>query len=482
MDNKTHPTTLVIFGASGDLTQRKLIPALFSLSQKGMLPAYTRIVGFARREWDHDQFRALLLEGMQKYAPTLLDEAAWTTFAQHIFYVQGNLDVPEDYDKLQTYLGELEGKPANRLYYLATSPEFFTVIVEQLGSRKMDEPQDGTWCHIVIEKPFGHDLASALDLNQKVQAVFKEEQVYRIDHYLGKETVQNLLTFRFANTIFEPLWNRNYVDHVQITNAETVDVGHRAGYYEESGVVRDMFQNHLLQLVSLTAMEPPATFNAKALRDETVKVLHAISPIHMRDTVWGQYRKYRDAEGVVPNSRTPTFLAIKLFVDNWRWQGVPFYVRSGKALAKRTTEITLQFKQVPHLLFPDNTTLSPNRLSICIQPDEGIHLTFETKIPGGGMRSKSVDMDFHYGEISDQALPDAYERLLLDAIKGDASLFTRSDGIERAWQLVDPLLQAWERKEGPPLAFYESGTWGPAEADELLSDHGRTWLLGCNDC
>ncbi|GAB4580941.1 MAG: glucose-6-phosphate dehydrogenase [Anaerolineales bacterium] len=475
------PTTLVIFGASGDLTQRKLIPALFSLYKKELLPAQTRIVGFARRPWDHEKFRGILLDGMHQYAPKLFDAPAWETFAGQVFYSQGDLSTPADYDKLQTLLAELEGAPANRLYYLATGPEYFIPIVQQLGARKMDEENPDHWCHIVIEKPFGHNLASALELNREVQAVFREEQVYRIDHYLGKETVQNLLTFRFANTIFEPLWNRNYVDHVQITNAETVDVGHRAGYYEHSGVVRDMFQNHLLQLVSLTAMEPPATFNAKALRDETVKVLHAISPIQMRDTVWGQYRKYRDAEGVAPNSRTPTFIAIKLFIDNWRWQGVPFYVRSGKALAARTTEIALQFKQVPHLLFPDNTSLSPNRLSICIQPDEGIHLTFETKIPGAGMRSKSVDMDFHYDDIGENILPDAYERLLLDAIRGDASLFTRSDGIERAWQLVDPLLQAWERGDGPSLAFYESGTWGPPEAEQLLGADRRSWVLGCGD-
>ncbi|NUM45557.1 MAG: glucose-6-phosphate dehydrogenase [Anaerolineales bacterium] len=481
MNNHAQPTTLVIFGASGDLTQRKLIPALFSLYKKELISAETRIVGFARRPWDHAQFRAVLLDGMRQFAPKLLDAAVWETFAENIFYSQGDLGTPADYDHLQALLAQLEGKPTNRLYYLATGPEYFAPIIQQLGVRRMDEEDPAHWCHMVIEKPFGHDLASALELNREVQAVFREEQVYRIDHYLGKETVQNLLTFRFANTIFEPLWNRNYVDHVQITNAETVDVGHRAGYYEKSGVVRDMFQNHLLQLVSLTAMEPPATFNAKALRDETVKVLHAISPVQLRDTVWGQYRKYRDAEGVALGSRTPTFIAIKLFVENWRWQGVPFYVRSGKALAERTTEITLQFKQVPHLLFPDNTSLNPNRLSICIQPDEGIHLTFETKIPGGGMRSKSVDMDFHYDDIGEHTLPDAYERLLLDALKGDASLFTRSDGIERAWQLVDPLLQAWARGEGPSLAFYESGTWGPTEAEQLLARDGHKWMLGCGD-
>lgn len=481
MASAAPPTTLLIFGASGDLTQRKLIPALFSLYQKEMLPGATRIVGFARRAWDHEKFRAVLLEGVRQFAPDLYRRERWETFAPNLFYFRGDLSAAADYHSLPAFLDELEGKPANRLYYLATAPEFFATIVEQLGKHGLNQERDENWRHIVIEKPFGHDLASALDLNQKIRRVFLEEQVYRIDHYLGKETVQNLLTFRFANTILEPLWNRNYVDHVQITAIERVDVGHRAGYYETSGVVRDMVQNHLLQLVSLTAMEPPATFNAKTLRDETVKVLHAISPIDMRNTVWGQYRKYRDAEGVAPDSRTPTYIAIKLFVENWRWQGVPFYIRSGKALAAKTTEIILEFKKVPHLLFPDNTSLNPNRLSICIQPDEGIHLTFETKIPGAGMRSKSVNMEFHYNELSDQALPDAYERLLLDALKGDASLFTRSDGIERAWQLVDPLLQAWERKQGPPLAFYESGTWGPSEAGELIKQDGRSWKLTCGE-
>ena len=476
------PVTLVIFGASGDLTRRKLIPALFSLHKKGLLPDNTQVVGFARRPWKHEQFRELLKQGVQEFAPQLFDQKTWKTFSKNLYYVQGNLNTPADYDTLKTFIDELEKKPANRIYYLSTAPRFFTTIVQRLGERGMAVEPPDRWRHVVIEKPFGRDLASARALNREVQAVFDERQVYRIDHYLGKETVQNILTFRFANTIFEPLWNRNYVDHIQITAAERVEVGHRAGYYDQAGVLRDMFQNHLLQLVALTAMEPPAAFNAKTLRDEKVKVLHAISPIRLEDTVWGQYRTYRDTEGVAPDSRTPTFIALKLFVENWRWQGVPFYIRSGKALKTKTTEITLAFKEVPHLMFPENENLSPNRLSLCIQPDEGVHLRFETKVPGAGMHTNPVDMHFHYDrEFGQQALPDAYERLLLDALNGDASLFTRSDGIERAWELVDPLIQAWENGQGPPLAFYETGSWGPAESDALMARSNREWVLGCDD-
>jgi glucose-6-phosphate 1-dehydrogenase len=426
-----------------------------------------------------------MLDGMRELAGIDPSPDDWENFKQLLWYYPGDADNAADYKSLDENLSNLEnGAGGNRLFYLATAPSFFPIVVEQLGERDM-AAENGGWRRLVIEKPFGHDLDTALELNEIVHRGFDEHQIYRIDHYLGKETAQNILYFRFLNAIFEPIWNRNYIDHVQITVMEEVDVEHRAGYYDTAGVVRDMFQNHFLHLHTLVSMEPPSSLRADAVRNEKVKVLKSLRPISLQDTVRAQYRGYCGTEGVAPESQTPTYAAMKLFIDNWRWQGVPFYLRSGKALATKTSEILIQFTSPPHLLFdlPADYQLTPNFLSLCIQPDEGIHLRFETKVPDSMRQSRSVDMEFHYSDyFGDEPLPDAYERLLLDALNGDASLFTRSDEIEAAWRLIDPVMRGWETsKDAPTLVEYEPGGWGPREADELLARDGKKWRLGCGD-
>ncbi len=484
----TETNTLIIFGASGDLTHRKLMPALFNLHTKRRLPPGFNALGMARSSMSDEAFRQTMREGAQTFARTTFDAQAWDDFAPRLSYEPGDPTHPECLSALQRRLSDLEAPgdgAANRLYYLATPPHVYSDITLSLGHADMLR-EDAGWRRVVVEKPFGHDLASARALNDALHQVLAESQIYRIDHYLGKETVQNVLMLRFANSIFEPLWNRNYVDHVQITVAESVGVKHRARFYDRVGVLRDMFQNHIMQLLSLVAMEPPASFDADSLRNERVKVLRSVRPIPVDEiqahAVFGQYQGYLEEEGVASGSRTPTFAALRFFIDNWRWQGVPFYMRSGKALATKTTEVVIRFKSVPHLMFPlpPDKQIRPNALSLCLQPDEGIHLRFEAKVPDTVAETRSVDMEFHYADsFGANALPEAYERLLLDALNGDPSLFTRADTIELAWGLIDPILQSLEDPGNPPPVSYAQGSWGPAEAQDFIAQDGRAWDLGC---
>ena len=479
----TNAPTIVIFGASGDLTRRKLVPALYNLTRKGRISPTTRIVGFSRSDLSRDAFRQRLREGVQEFSDTF-DGPTWAAFASNLHYLAGSPGDATDFQRLAALLGEIEGgQPTGRLYYLSTPPTVYADVIARLGQIGLHAETNG-WRRIIIEKPFGHDLASARELNTRAHAVLGEHQIYRIDHYLGKETVQNVTVFRFANAIFEPIWNRNYIDNVQISVLEEVTVGQRGGYYDQAGVLRDIFQNHLLQLLALIAIEPPATLDADALRNEKVKVLSAIRPVAPqalnRRFVHAQYRSYRDEPGVDRRSKTPTFAALKLYVDNWRWQGVPFYLRSGKALSAKKTQIVVQFKSPPHLLFdPDGKQpLAPNTLAMEIQPNEGIHLTFQAKVPDGGITMQPVHFDFRYASaFGGGAIPEAYERLLLDALQGDASLFTRSDEIELSWGLIDSIVNGLTGPDAPPLEFYEEGADGPTEAHELLDHDGLTWVM-----
>ena len=481
MDTKNNelPTSIVIFGASGDLTERKLVPSLFNLYCKQRMSGQFRLVGYGSTDFSDESFRSHLKEGMQEFSQAKYSEKDWDDFASHVVYIQGKY-ARENFERLHSFLVEWEREAGNRIYYMATPPGAFPKIIDLLGDTGQLDESHG-WRRVVIEKPFGTDLASAQQLNEQIHRTLTERQIYRIDHYLGKETVQNILVTRFANTIFEPLWNRNYIDHIEITVAETVGVEHRAKFYDEVGVLRDMFQNHLLQLLSLVAMEPPVSFDASALRNEKVKVLSAITPMSAGEvaqaTVRGQYKGYRAEEGTKKDSLTATFGAVRLYVDNWRWQGVPFYLRSGKNLEEKLSQVVIEFKKPPQMLFPSDGEMKPNVLVLYLQPDEGIHWRFEAKAPDTIAELRSVDMEFHYEEsFGKTALPDAYERLLLDTMTGEASLFTRADEVETAWGIIDPILQAWEAGKSP-LAFYEPGSWGPREADELLARDGRSWSM-----
>ena len=493
---RAEPCTMVIFGATGDLTNRKLIPALYNLAASSDLPTQFKVLGFARREKTDEEFRSELEEGNKKFSRQGHNAELWASFAQSIHYHCSEFTDASGYARLKTVLDKFDaerGTPANRLFYLATAPEFFPVVLEQLAAAGLNEPPAGKWARVVCEKPFGKDLASAQKLNRIVGEVFDEKDTYRIDHYLGKETAQNLMVLRFANEIFEPLWNSRYIDNVQITCAENLGMeGGRGGYYDTAGALRDMVQSHLFQLLSLVAMEPPTDMSADSIRDEKVKVIrslrHLTSPEDVAaNVVRAQYTAgvvdgverpgYRQEDRINPQSMTESYVALRLKIDTWRWQGVPFYMRMGKQLPKKATEISLQFKQPPQNLFKTSEVQSgQNALVIRIQPDEGISLRMLSKQPGVLLRMQPVKMDFHYSTSFGKASPEAYERLLLDAMAGDATLFARDDEVEHAWRYIDILENAWHGAGNqPPMCEYPAGSWGPREADELLSADGRSW-------
>jgi glucose-6-phosphate 1-dehydrogenase len=474
------PCALVIFGASGDLTKRKLFPALYALAVRHMLPERFAVLGTARTPQSSEQFRAHMREAVSEHARDEFREDVWDELAAVTYYVPTEFADDAGEDRIQAKLAEIDadhGTDGNRVYYLAVPPDAIGTLVEEIGERRTSRG----WTRLIVEKPFGRDLASAQALNAQVGKHFREREVFRIDHYLGKETVQNLLALRFANGIFEPLWSRQYVDHVQITVAESIGIEGRAAFYEQAGATRDILQNHALQLVALTAMEPPIDFDADAVRNEKAKVMRATE---VAGVVRGQYGRghvegadvpgYREEEGVDPGSLVETFVAVELRVDNWRWADTPFFIRAGKRLARRETTIAIQFKRAPHSIFTQSDGLRPNVLAVHVQPDEGISLGIGAKVPGQGMTVRTVNMDFLYGGAFRTGLPEAYERLILDAMRGDATLFTRADEVEEQWRIVDSIHERWAR-EHPDFPNYEAGTWGPEAADELLHRGGRSW-------
>jgi glucose-6-phosphate 1-dehydrogenase len=488
------PCIMVIFGGAGDLTKRKLVPALCNLAEQGFLPQQFAIVAVSTTDLTTETFRERFTEDIKTFALRPVEPTIWKRLAGHTYFVRGDFADPSTYEQLKTKLAEVakqDNIPSNHLYYLAVAPRFFGEIVSHLGATGLAREENGQWRRVVIEKPFGRDLQSARALNAEIKQVLDERQIFRIDHYLGKETVQNLMMFRFGNGIFEPIWNRRYIDHVQITAAETVGVEQRGGYYDTSGALRDMVPNHLFQLVSLTAMEPPISFEADAVRDEQAKVLHAIQQFSPEDvlskTVRGQYDSgvldgkqmpaYRAEANVKPDSNTETFVAMKLLIENWRWADVPFYLRTGKNLARRVTEISIQFRRAPFHLFRNTPVgaLGANRLVIAIQPEESISLRFGAKVPGPIMRQGAVDMCFNYADYFGSAPSTGYERLLYDCMIGDATLFQRADMVEAGWSVISPVLDVWQALRPRDFPNYAVGTWGPKEADELLARNEREW-------
>jgi glucose-6-phosphate 1-dehydrogenase len=486
------PAVMVIFGASGDLTARKLVPALYDLAAARRLPMEFAVVGISRTEMSHEEFRKKLRGALDEHRSGQVSDDVWESFSKSIFYLVGDSKKPETYEELRSFLKELDderGTGGNRIFYLSSSPSLFPTIVEHLGEAGMNREEDGGYARLVVEKPFGRDLMSARELNGDIRRYFEETQIYRIDHYLGKDTVQNILALRFSNGIFEPIWNQHYVDHVQITVAEDIGVGTRGAFYEEAGALRDIVQNHVMQVLCLTAMEPPVTFDAESVREEKVKVLKAVRPVPEDEAenyaVRGQYERgwvfgdevmgYREEEDVASDSCTETYVALKVFVDNWRWAGVPFYIRAGKRMPKKATEIAIQFRPTPHTPFARGETegLEPNVLVVRIQPEEGISLKIGAKVPGSGFEVSSVNMDLLYGTAFLEEAPDAYQRLLLDLMLGDPTLFIRADEAEGAWGILEPVMRAWTGSK--EVATYPAGTWGPEEADELLEHDGREW-------